>query len=195
MTKLEEHNFPMESFIGGYYISVEICDGLINYYNDNSIDTTLGTIADGSGVHVDPGIKDSIDLAVNPHETNSSVSAYLSALGSVLSEYQKKYTQLNRMNRFTLTQNWNIQYYKPGAGYKDWHCERAYNNNRLLAWMTYLNDVPNGGREFLYQQITTPAKKGLTLFWPTDWTHTHRGQISGDHEKYIATGWMNFIDQ
>ena len=61
--------------------------------------------------------------------------------------------------------------------------------------MTYLNNVPDGGTEFLYQKITTPAKKGLTLIWPSDWTHTHRGQISNEHEKYIATGWYSLTDE
>lgn len=58
--------------------------------------------------------------------------------------------------------------------------------------MTYLNDVQNGGTEFLYQKITTKAKKGLTLIWPSDFTHTHRGQIC-DKTKYIITGWFDFI--
>ena len=26
----------------------------------------------------------------------------------------------------------------------------------------------------------------------TDFTHTHSGQISKTHEKYIITGWFNF---
>ena len=59
--------------------------------------------------------------------------------------------------------------------------------------MTYLNDVDDGGTEFLYQKITIPAKKGLTIVWPTQWTHTHRGQISHTKEKRIITGWYNFI--
>ena len=61
--------------------------------------------------------------------------------------------------------------------------------------MTYLNDVKDGGTEFLHQNITTPAKKGLTLIWPAFWTHTHRGVISKTKEKYIVTGWINFINQ
>jgi hypothetical protein len=97
------------------------------------------------------------------------------------------------MSKYTITENWNIQYYKPGGGFKQWHCERGSPSTRILVWMTYLNDVPDGGTEFLYQKLTCPAKKGLTLFWPTDWTHTHRGQISKDHEKYIATGWFSYI--
>ena len=56
--------------------------------------------------------------------------------------------------------------------------------------MTYLNDVPDGGTEFYYQETTTKAKKGDTVIWPTEWTHTHKSQVSKKHEKYIATGWL-----
>ena len=59
--------------------------------------------------------------------------------------------------------------------------------------MTYLNDVPAGGTEFMYQKITIPAIKGLTVIWPSDWTHTHRGQISNEYKKYVLTGWFNYI--
>ena len=41
--------------------------------------------------------------------------------------------------------------------------------------------------------ITTPAEKGLTLIWPTDFSHTHKGQITKQHEKYILTGWLGYI--
>ena len=108
MVNLKDHNFPMESFIGGYYISVEICDGLINYYNDNSIDTTLGTIADGSGVHVEESIKDSTDLASKSDEKQMFMFQIISLRLDQFFQSIKKYTQLNHMNRFTLTQNWNI---------------------------------------------------------------------------------------
>ena len=46
--------------------------------------------------------------------------------------------------------------------------------------------------KFKYQNITAPCKKGLTLIWPTDFTHTHSGQISETHEKYIITGWFGY---
>ena len=58
--------------------------------------------------------------------------------------------------------------------------------------MTYLNDVPDGGTEFFYQKVISPAKKGLTVIWPAEFTHLHRGQVS-KREKYIITGWYNFI--
>ena len=59
--------------------------------------------------------------------------------------------------------------------------------------MTYLNNVDNGGTEFLFQKLKIPAKKGLTLIWPSDFTHTHRGVVSKTQEKYIVTGWMNYV--
>ena len=69
------------------------------------------------------------------------------------------------------------------------------NKHRALVFMTYLNDVEDGGTEFLHQNVYTPAKKGLTLIWPAYWTHTHRGVVSKLKEKYIVTGWINFINQ
>ena len=58
--------------------------------------------------------------------------------------------------------------------------------------MTYLNNVKNGGTYFKYQNLKTKAKKGLTLIWPTDFTHVHQGIISKE-TKYIVTGWYGFI--
>jgi hypothetical protein len=60
--------------------------------------------------------------------------------------------------------------------------------------MTYLNTIKDGGEtEFLYQKIKFKPKKGLSLIWPTDFTHTHRGIPSPTEEKMIVTGWLNFI--
>jgi len=67
--------------------------------------------------------------------------------------------------------------------------------NRLFAFMTYLNDVPDGGTEFLYQNMTVRAEKGLTLIWPSAWTHMHRGRVSNTKEKYIITGWYSISDE
>jgi len=91
----------------------------------------------------------------------------------------------------------NIQKYEPGEGYFCWHTERTLplveTVDRALVFMTYLNDVPDGGTKFFHQGITTPAKKGLTLIWPVDWTHVHAGQITEKSEKYIITGWINYV--
>ena len=46
--------------------------------------------------------------------------------------------------------------------------------------------------EFKYYGKKVKAKKGLTLLWPPDFTHTHRGIPSPTEEKYIVTGWCEF---
>ena len=90
---------------------------------------------------------------------------------------------------YHVTERMNIQHYKPGEGFYAWHHERGeIAMHRELVFMTYLNDVPDGGTEFLYQDLTTTAKKGKTLIWPANYTHIHRGQISKTQEKYIITG-------
>ena len=61
--------------------------------------------------------------------------------------------------------------------------------------MTYLNDVHDGGgTDFKYQGKRQHARKGKTLIWPSDFTHTHRGEPSPTEEKYVATGWFSHID-
>jgi hypothetical protein len=41
---------------------------------------------------------------------------------------------------------------------------------------------------FIYQGVITKPRRGLTVIWPADWTHTHRGIPSPTQEKYIVTG-------
>ena len=66
-------------------------------------------------------------------------------------------------------EHFNIQYYRPNQGaFHAWHCERlgaeAPASWRHLVWMTYLNDVEEGGEtEFLYQKMKVQPRKGLTL--------------------------------
>ena len=82
---------------------------------------------------------------------------------------------------------------KGTIGDNAWHFEEnGDDKKRHLVFMTFLNDVENGGTEFKYQNLTIPAKKGLTLIWPAPWTHTHKGQVSNTQTKYIITGWYNF---
>ena len=93
----------------------------------------------------------------------------------------------------------SVQHYKPGEGYYKWHMENDGHRHtmyRHLVFMTYLNDVENGGTEFLYfPDLNIQARKGLTLIWPAGWTHTHRGVVSNVDEKYITTGWFSFYDK
>ena len=61
--------------------------------------------------------------------------------------------------------------------------------------MTYLNDVDNedgGSTVFTHYDLKVQPKKGLTLIWPAEWTHAHKGELLVKSSKYIITGWMHF---
>lgn len=88
-----------------------------------------------------------------------------------------------------------LQKTRAGQGFHAWHTEQANKRTqeRVLTFMTYLNDDFEGGEtEFKYQCKRINPKKGQTLIWPADFTHTHRGLMPLTGTKYIATGWFEF---
>ena len=216
---MKEHDFSKESFIGGWYIPEEVCDNLISFFidcrvrvshvsdeilekdGDVKIDNGLilrkGNIGKDSKINKDT--KDSVDLSIEFGANNykhKPITEYGKHLQQCLNNYEQKYEYVKGMDRYTITENMNLQHYKAGGGFKKWHFENTAieSMSRKLVFMTYLNNVENGGTEFYYQDIKCPAKKGLTLIWPADWTHTHRGIIDESNEKMIITGWFNYED-
>ena len=179
-----------ENFILGFQIdNNELLDGLIDYHKNNheykykSEQTTH-----------DIETKASTDVNIQFVSNNKFIKEYTNHLIGGLKAYHQKYKHFNP--ELCIQEGFNIQHYGPGQGYKRWHNERGeYQiNQRALVFMTYLNDVPDGGgTEFAYYpELKIKAKKGLSLLWPTDFTHTHRGIIS-QHEKYIITGWFHHL--
>jgi hypothetical protein len=176
----------------------DICDSLIEYFNYGETYKTRGvTGLPGGSFEINSSNKDSLDHNIDlSKELHFSVNEYLLELKQIIDDYLIKYPFANISN-FGLVENPNIQFYFPKGGYKKWHCERSNGSypsaTRHLVFMTYLNDVTDEGEtEFLYQNIKVKPKKGLTVVWPADWTHFHRGIPSPTQEKYIITGWINF---
>jgi len=192
---LKEHYFDYSSFIGGWYMPNFICDDLINFFKTHSEYTEKGKSFYENRVDVHSHIKDSIDFSI-PHKAQDyPFFLYRIYLKQCLDNYTEKYKNVKEdLYYFDINTNYNIQYYPPNGGFKTWHSERMGPNvsKRVLVFMTYLNDVKDGGTDFYYQNLTSPAKKGLTLIWPSEWTHMHKGQISKTNEKYIVTGWYTF---
>ena len=216
---MKENEFAKENFIDGWHIPNEVCDDLISFFidcrvrvshvsdeilekdGDVKIDNGLilrkGNIGKDSKINKDT--KDSVDLSIEFGANNykhKPITEYGKHLQQCLNNYEQKYEYVKGMDRYTITENMNLQHYKAGGGFKKWHFENTAieSMSRKLVFMTYLNNVENGGTEFYYQDIKCPAKKGLTLIWPADWTHTHRGIIDESNEKMIITGWFNYED-
>ena len=89
----------------------------------------------------------------------------------------------------------NIGEYLPGGHFGNEHSERTSINtlHRLFAFMTYLNDVEDGGEtKFSHYGISIKPEIGKTIIWPAEWTHAHSGEILNSGKKYIVTGWLHF---
>ena len=91
----------------------------------------------------------------------------------------------------------NLQSYEPGEGFKKWHCDWTISNeatepvHRVLAWILYCNDVISAGTEFHWQKHHEKAERGKLIIFPAGISHIHRGRISNNQRKTIATGWIN----
>ena len=171
---------------------INLCDDLIALFHEYEHHHAQGKIL---GDVQNKDFKDSTDLSIlwEDSERIATIKKYQEDLIKQVIKYGYEYEAIQYL-KMDFTKGFNIQFYKPKGGYKTWHFERNYDTpERAFAFMTYLNDVPDGGTEFLYQDLTLKAKKGDTVIWPAEWTHTHKSQISTTHEKYIATGWFSLI--
>ena len=192
---MENYNFieVYDNSIPDYLV-----DNFINYFNSNSQLTTRGEVGGKSGNVIDIDIKDSFDLCAEniPLELSREYEMHLQ---NSLNSYMKKYEYVEHSVAFRIREEYQMQYYKPGGGFKVWHSEITSNPRpefglRHIVFMTYLNTLDDGGTEFYYQNLKVNAIKGRTVIWPPTWTHTHRGVISNTQEKYILTGWFNFVE-
>ena len=176
------------NFIETYKIeNTNLCDNLIKYWKKNKEYKFEGTLGDNI---IDKTMKDSIDVCFFNTSKNKTIRSFFKQLSSNVQEYITKYRIVSKVH--TSPQNL-IQYYDKGGGYRRLHYERdnVGVTSRQLVYMLYLNTVTNnGGTEFPYQNITTPAIKGNLIIWPAEFTHPHKGIVSPTQEKYIATGWF-----
>jgi hypothetical protein len=113
------------------------------------------------------------------------------ALHQCVLKYASKYFVTRQIK--ASTKEVKIQKTPPRGGYHFWHCENFNKDTatRALAWMIYLNDIPpgEGETEFIWQKRRVQPEAGKCLLWPTQFTHTHRGNPVYSTTKYIATGW------
>ena len=188
-----------ETFIAQYFLKdLSICDKLINYHKNASNKIKGKIYLKNKGI--DENSKLSTDVTINLEDVNKydAFKNYFIELQNIINLYIGQYEFCNKSSSWAIKENFNIQHYKCNEGFFSWHCERGCSDepysSRHLVWMTYLNDVIDDGEtEFYYQKLKIKPKKGRTVIFPADWTHTHRGITSPTEEKYIITGWFSFM--
>ena len=155
-----------------------------------------GAGAIGGGV--DESQKKTTDIPIKPiqleQEKYKIFNTYINNVVNCFNDYKEQWPFLNTIKGMEIG-TFNLQKYSPGGHFSAVHTERGSSStmHRVLAFMTYLNDVEEGGEtSFHYYDINVQPKKGKTIIWPAEWTHAHSGGIVKQGCKYIVTGWIQF---
>ena len=181
------------NFFGSWEINdFALCDDIINIFEKNSSSHHKGTTVSG----IDETSKLSIDLSIDPNSLSlkkyQRINDYFYYLKKFFQLYINEWDIIKLKNDFKVG-TFNIQKYNPGGHFKKPHFERmsAFTQHRYFAFMSYLNDVEEGGETvFPYFDLSIRPTKGHTLIWPADWTHMHFGDEVKKGVKYIITGWI-----
>ena len=120
---------------------------------------------------------------------------YINELNKCYLDYLEQWPFLKTMASKMDIGPFNIGEYLPGDHFGHIHSERTSVNSlhRLFAFMTYLNDVEDGGHtKYHHFDISVKPEIGKTIIWPAEWTHAHTGEVLKSGKKYIITGWLHF---
>lgn len=178
-----EHSAP--SFIVACKIDEDLCDAIVSDYEDRFDGSNFDELR---GYHRLNNGKMDEDL----------MKHYMRELNRVFGYFRKKYTWSHEQGtEWSMLPPFNIQKYEPGYCYRPLHIEEGGPRKgkliRNLAFVTYLNDIEEGGEtEFPYQNAMIKPEKGLTTIFPAGWTHPHRGYPAPKETKYIITGWSSY---
>ena len=204
MIKEHEINKQDDLFIKGYYAPDDIVNPVIDWTN-NTLDSRL---QGGTTMNTTTSELEKWDGKTHSHKECyehdilwptldiPELVKLLEWVQFALDHYTTSYPMLKESGAFKMDPAFNYQKYPKGHAYNGWHCERAsiQSTKRMLVWMMYLNECEDGGETaFLYQKYNMKPEKGLLLFWPSDFTHTHRGIPSYKTEKKIITGWYSYV--
>ncbi len=188
------------SFIAGWFLDdVTVCDGMLELFDTCEVfERGPGLVGTMNGPMLNKEIKNSTSLTVHVRMRDVRLQRYVAAFYDVIEMYKQKYSYAFTSAPWAIEETLSLERYPPGGGFLKWHTERTGGMQqcvyRHLAFMTYLNDVHEGGEtEFFYQEAKIKPRKGLSLIWPTDWTHTHRGVPAPKEQKTIVTGWLKFV--
>ena len=187
------------NFMGCWvFEDTSVCDDLIQFFEENRESHRAGRTSLRS---VNETVKQSTDIPIAPLDLKEKkfyvFSKFIEHLHCCHLDYFEQWELLKKFYPRLHIGPFNLRRYDTGGHFGAVHSERTSLNalQRVFAWMTYLNDVPEGGEtEFTLFDLSIKPEKGKTLIWPAEWTHAHRGSIVKQGPKYITTGWLQLPD-
>ena len=200
MKKIEVITNSENSFISAWKIDdLELMDELITFFENNPELQKEGMQGFNN---VNKEYKNTSDIKIEPKnlvdEKYDVFKRYISHIHECYEAYREEWEFFgSRVGKINIG-SFNVQKYDIGGHVNAWHTERdsIYLSHRVLAWITYLNDVEEDGEtEFLYYNTKIKPEKGKTVIWPSEWTHAHRGIPANNCLKYVITGWFHFPNE
>jgi len=187
---MKEHSINKipNTFIAGWYLEdLDLCDKLkdFKYINKNIEYSSIE-----NDVTCDPN--DKIHKIVDLTEKDPLYLEYGNNISQVYDLYRTKFEHATITNG-VIPDAIELQVYYPVCGDRllSYRSSKFEHNNRKLTFMTFLNDVDGGEIEFYYQGITVSPEKGLTIMFPSSWTHVYKVlpvAQEGLKDKYVAVG-------
>lgn len=188
-----------DQYIREYWFKDDLSDSLIQLYKDaESAGLTVpGRVGTFDGNEIKPEYKKSTEISfedVWQGQIGPDVWGAREYMDFITDCYVDWWTHFELPPPIGVKILPQIQYYQPGEGYFHPHIDaEGPVKSRVLVYITYLNDVPDGGTVMINNEYVIPAEKGKTVIFPAGITHKHAGQISQTHEKYICTGWVEWL--
>ena len=184
------------NFIGAWNIeNDDLCNEIITWFEKNKELQKQGVTSEGRV----SSNKKRTDISVRPKNLNDfefkCLNNFIKELHECFKDYNNQWPFLKGFTKNLDIGAFNIGKYSPGGHFGSIHSERSSiaTLHRVFAWMTYLNNVEDGGEtNFTHYNIKIKPEIGKTLIWPAEWTHAHAGEILNSGKKYIITGWMHF---
>jgi len=181
-------------YIDDTSLSPDICDTIINKFNDNPSNKRKGVCGQGYNANV----KCSTDYSITHNDENwrDIYQLLLSNLHNSIIQYEaqinnSQYTHFK--NTYLKSTVFQLQHYSKNNGKFLYHHDSSINLNkkeeRTLVYMWYLNDVNVGGETDFIDFNIKPTTGKLVLF-PSTWTYPHCANIPISNDKYIITGWI-----
>lgn len=175
-------------------ISQQLCQRFIELYELDGRKHPGFTASFAGERQLEAEIKVSTDLDVQTDSIWSAAFTELrSAVTTVILSIAAQFPSL-QVAPLRCT-GYKIQHYKHNAGHFKWHFDALGPGgwDRQLAVIVYLNSVAEGGEtSFHRQKLQIKPVAGDAVFFPTFWTHLHRGEVPRSGDKYVISSFIRF---
>jgi hypothetical protein len=131
-------------------------------------------------------------------QLNALEMHFIGGLSSAIAMYKQKYRHLDTWLNIRDT-GFQVQKYHKNFGFYRPHVDSFPGHSpsdRVLASVTYLNDVEYGGEtNFPLHNVKVKPKAGRIVLFPATWTHLHESCVPITDDKWIISSFIiNFND-